>query len=167
MTQDIREAIQQLADSDAARRRRAAETLLAMGSQAQSAAASLVRATADTDEIVREAVVGTLESLGAPAAQDIVELTNLLSSEFTDTAYWAATLLGRAGISASSSVDAMARVLMASSVPEVRQRIAWALGLIKSPTPEAVRALEDASVSGDSRLERISRQSLEQIRTGP
>ncbi len=166
MQQDIGRAIQQLSDSDAANRRRAAETLLAMGSEAQSAAAALVRATADADEIVREAVVGTLESLGAPAAQDIAELTNLLTSESTDTAYWAATLLGRAGIAASSSVEVLARVLTASSAPELRQRVAWALGLIKDPQPEAVRALEEASASGDSRLARISRQSLEQLRTG-
>lgn len=166
MQQDIREAIERLSDGDVLCRRRAAEKLLTIGAQARSAAVALVRAAADADETVREAVVGALESLGEPEEQDIAELAGLLESEFADTAYWAATLLGRAGTKAASAADALARSLVASVALEVRQRIAWALGLIKCSTPAVLQSLEGAAVSDDSRLARISLQSLEQIRAG-
>jgi HEAT repeat protein len=78
-------------------------------------------------------------------------------------AYWAITLLGRAGDNAAPAVAALADILCSSAEPPVRERAAWALGKI-GPTAQAARpALDEAAASDEPRLRRLAEKALEAI----
>lgn len=151
----------ELQSPDAARRVAAAEHL-SHASDA-TAAVELVRACGDEPE-VREWAVAALEDLGPPPAELQAELRGLVSSGDPLVAYWAATLLGRLGPAASNSQQELTKALSTSRDAALRQRAAWALGEIEARTSDAVAALQRATRTGDARLARVAKRSLEAIK---
>jgi HEAT repeat protein len=114
---------------------------------------------------VRDWAAAALEDLGPPGADDIVALGRLVGSPNPGIGYWAATLVGRCGADAESTVEPLATALAESPFLEVRQRAAWALGKIGPTAKGAIPALEEAARSDDPRLARLAGQALESIRT--
>ena len=98
--------IAQLASANADERAEAAELLCRAGTEAVAATLPLVEACGDDDSRVREWAVAALEELGAPPAEIIDQLAEIASSPEPLGAYWAATLLGRAGGDAAAAVPA-------------------------------------------------------------
>ncbi len=150
---------QKLKSTDVQEREAAAEALSRMGPDAAHAAIGLVHACADV-ELVQRWAVAALEELGPPPTDSIGELTKLASSSDSLAAFWAITLLGRAGNVAKSSQGELAIILTESKVTSVRERAAWALGKIHATSPEAIAALKTAENSTDSRLSRLARLAL-------
>ena len=162
MAKDIKQLALALGGGEAAARLAAAESLAQSGEEAQGAAVALVKACG-TDNEALEWVVAALEGLGPPAHCDLAELTTLTAASNADVAYWAITLLGRAGDEARSSADALARSL-GSTTASVQQRAAWALGQIGADSPVVRAALEKAAGASDARLASLSREALEKLR---
>jgi len=160
---EFSEWIAGLSDPDPQVRRTAAENLSLAGEEARAAAVPLVRAAADDDEIVQEAATAALEEMGPPDPAEVAELASLLEDESADTAYWAATLLGRLGSEAAPAVDRLAAALEGSRPLNVRQRAAWALGKIGPGAASAQPALQAAAAAADPRLSRLSAAALENI----
>lgn len=122
----IANLVELLRSGDPATRLDAAERICHMAEDAAPAAVDLVRACTDADEQVREWVVAALEGLGAPPEASIPALAGLATSENPLAAYWAITLLGRAGQAAKSAVPAVTACLQ-SKDEAVRRRAAWAI----------------------------------------
>jgi len=122
----IANLVELLRSGDPATRLDAAERICHMAEDAAPAAVDLVRACTDADEQVREWVVAALEGLGAPPEAAIPALAGLATSENPLAAYWAITLLGRAGQAAKSAVPAVTACLQAAD-EAVRRRAAWAI----------------------------------------
>jgi HEAT repeat protein len=165
MAPDLANLIAALRSGDASDRREAAESLMTMGEDAAGAAAALAEAASDSDDEVREAAVGALEGLGTPPADRITPLADLLRESQPDTAYWAATLLGRLGPAAGAAVAQLTAALGPAAPLEVRQRAAWALAQIGPPARVAKRELEMATAHADPRLSRLAREALVAIGT--
>jgi HEAT repeat protein len=130
MSNDVHKLIEQLAAQDATVRQQAAEKLATLEDAAAPAALALITCLQDTDETVREFANAALESLGPPEQQTVDQLEHLLSSPHADTAYWAATLLGRLENGAMSAVESLKTAAAEHPSPEVRKRATWALGKI-------------------------------------
>ena len=165
MPVDALELSNQLHGPDPAARLEAAEALARLGDSAQpaAAAAALVRGCGLDDPAICEWCVAALEELGPPPDDQIAELTDLTGHAADDVAYWAITLLGRAGTSAVGSVGALAEAVSSSRATQVRQRAAWALGELGSAAAEARSALQQAATGDDARLARLAAKALEQI----
>ncbi len=97
-------------------------------------------------------------------------LSQLLSEQNLDVAYWAATLLGRLGAdkadACAGAVKPLADALQSHPAPAVQERAAWALGQIGPRPPSAKPALEAAANSSSPRLSRLAKESLEKIKSG-
>ena len=158
---DLATLIAELSGAAPEQRAAAAERLASLGEQAQAAAVPLVRATADSDEGVRNWATSALEDLGPPAATDGAALAELLADDSEDIGYWAATLLGR--LADARHVDALAAALAADRPLIVRQRSCWALGQIGPPAQAARSSLEQAAASDDRRLARLAQAALERL----
>jgi HEAT repeat protein len=154
---------QRLQSPDAEHRTSAAEALSLMGPEAAFAAVELVRACADSAATVREYSVAALEQLGPPSAQSLQQLCGLVRAEDPLVAYWAITLLGRAGTSAQLGEADLVAVLTTSTENSLQERAAWALGKIAARSEAATGALQQAASSSAARLSRLSRASLEKI----
>ena len=165
---DISQLSAQLSHSKVSNRSKAAEQLARLGMEARGAAVPLVRAVADEDESVREWAAAALEELGAPSPEDATALASLLNANQTDTAYWAATLLGRLEDKAAGAVPAITAALQQSPHRAVRERAAWALGQIGVSTPTTVDALRQAAAEEPrlARLARLAQAALQRL-TGP
>ncbi len=163
MNANLQELVAGLTSTDLATRREAAERLMGMGADAESAAVSLCMATADPDELVREAATAAIEELGAPTPAARAELAELLRSQAADPAYWAATLLGRSGPDAASHVPELAAALTAHPAINVRQRCAWALSQVGSAAAGGLAALQQAAKSDDPRLARLAQDAISKI----
>ena len=61
----------------------------------------------------------------------VAELAAIVAGEQRGPAFWAATLLGRLGLAASDAKPALQQAV-ASSLPEVSRRAAWALEKISA-----------------------------------
>ena len=153
----------QLGSADPGVRGAAAERLARMGEDAAPAAAVLVRACGDVDEHVREHAVAALEDLGPPPADVIRQLIDLVAHSDPLVAYWATTLLGRAGEDAASAVPALAACLSSSADLAVKQRAAWALGKLGPAAASAREALGRAASDTDPRLARLATEALAAI----
>jgi len=126
MNSDITTLITKLRSSNPVEQQAAAQQLASLQEQAQPAAVPLVEACTSAGD-VHEWVVAALESLGPPATSDIGPLSQLLRAANLDTAYWAATLLGRLQASAAPAVQELAAALANHPETAVRERAAWAL----------------------------------------
>lgn len=153
----------QLESADTQSRLRAAESLSRMAEAAAPAAVSLVRACGDTADELREFAVAALEDLGPPPPETIGQLITLVDHAGPLVAYWAATLLGRAGESAASAVPALAKCVDSTAELSVRQRAAWALGKIGPAAGGGREALTRAARHDDPRLARLAAEALEAI----
>jgi HEAT repeat protein len=152
-----------LGSADPGVRSTAAENLARMAEAAAPAAAELVRACGDANEQVREQAVAALEDLGPPPAEAIGRLIELVGHGDPLVAYWATTLLGRAGEDAARAVPALAGCLASPADLSVKQRAAWALGKIGAPAASAREALDRAAGDADPRLARLATEALAAI----
>jgi tRNA(Leu) C34 or U34 (ribose-2'-O)-methylase TrmL len=152
-----------LSDPDVAVRRAAVAKLMRAGTDAQSAAVSLIQAVADSDEEVATQASEALENLGPPTAGAVEGLVALLTHDHSDCGYWAATLLGRLRADAASAVPALCSVIRSAADLSVRERAAWALGKIGIADQGAVETLEQAMRGDSPRLTRLARESREQL----
>ena len=129
----IQNLIKQLQDtSNPIAQANAAEELALLAEEGQQAAVALVQHCGSPNEALRNWCTGALESLGAPATDQIDDLALLTRSANTDVVFWAATLLGRAGARARSAVAVLSERSSDASAPAVQKRAAWALKKIQS-----------------------------------
>ena len=122
--------LRQLQTTDLSSQVAAAEELARMAEGAQPAMVTLVQHCGSADEDLRSWCTAALEGIGPPTTEQIDELALLARSANTDVAYWAATLLGRAGTLATSATPILAERSSDPTSPEVQKRAAWALGRI-------------------------------------
>ena len=156
--------IAQLASTNPDERAEAAELLCRAGTAAVAATLPLVEACGDDDSRVREWAVAALEELGPPPAEIIEHLAEIAAGPEPLSAYWAATLLGRAGRDAAAAVPALATCVASAEDMAVRERAAWALGKIGPAALSAREALQQAVAQGkDSRLARLATEALAAI----
>lgn len=148
-----------LGSPDVAVRVDAAEHLCRAGTAAAPAVADLVRACGDGDDQVREWAGAALEELGPPPTDTLAHLVPLVEAAAPLSAYWAVTLLGRAGAAAAAALPVLTRRLAGPGDPAVRQRVAWALGKI-GPDAPAREALTQAAAEPDPRLARLAAEAL-------
>jgi HEAT repeat protein len=160
MSEEVQALVEALQTGSAAAQLEAAEKLARMESAAQAAAVPLVEACACEDEALRDWVVAALEGLGPPPAAHVGRLAALVGHESLDTAYWAATLLGRLGERAEGALPALVEGLAQHVEMPVRERAAWALGQIGPRAGAAREALERAAESADRRLARLAQEAL-------
>lgn len=160
MSTDLAQLIAALRSGNAAARQKAAEELA--NSPQPGAALALVEACSDADAAL-ESIAGALEELGPPPAADVAPLAKLLASPSLDAAYWAATLLGRAGSASAPAVPALAQALGTHAELAVRQRAAWALAEVGPAAAAARPALEQAAASSDRRLARLASEALAKL----
>lgn len=164
MSNTVTDWAAQLSRPDRAERLAAASALRAAGKDASLAAVSLVCAVTDEDESVRTQVAEALENLGPPPAKLLGALAELLSDPHSDRAYWAATLLGRAGEGASSAVPALAACVGSANRPlPVRERAVWALGKLGPAAAAARVPLEAAAREPSPRLARLAADTLAKL----
>lgn len=163
MAASVSHWIDHLSSSDVILQAQAAEALAKMGPEAKPAAIPLIKHAGCEDETLREWVVSALESLGTPRVEDRDPLRALVSSECSEVAYWAITLLGRLGDSASAAVPDLVMALNENPHRHNRERAAWALGKIGPAAKAALPALHAAVKSDDHRLERIALLSIAEI----
>ena len=105
----------------------AAETLAGLAEAAQPAIVALVQHSGSSDEDLCNWCTAALESSGPPTAEQIDELALLANSANTNVAFWAVTLLGRAGKLAESTTSVLTERSKDDSAPEVQKRATWAL----------------------------------------
>jgi len=163
MTGNVQSWIAQLRGEDHSQQAAAAEALARLGSDARPAAVALVRVCGSADDAVREWAAAALEELGPPPPGQIGELIELARDQSLDAAYWAVTLLGRAGDNAAPAVATLAEVIRGSTEPSVRERAAWALGKIGPAAEAAGPALREAAASDEPRLRRLAEKALEAL----
>ncbi len=160
---DLQLLITQLEGTDTVLQTSAAIQIATLGHAGQGAAVALVRTIGIPHEEVLEACTAALEDLGPPAGDQIEPLAQLAGDCSSDVAYWAVTLVGRAGVAAAPAVSKLIQVLESDAVLPVRERAAWALGEIGPAAKAATPALRAAVDSGDARLARLAKKALESI----
>lgn len=132
MPESVTNLIEQLESDQLDAQLSAAETLAGMAEEAQPAIVALVRHCGSDNEDVCNWCTSALEEVGPPTAEQIDDLAELASSTNTNVAFWAATLLGRAGSIAEPATPALAKRSSDDSAPEVQKRAAWALERIQA-----------------------------------
>jgi len=156
--------IAQLASTNPDERAEAAELLCRAGTEAVAAMLPLVEACGDDDSRVREWAVAALEELGPPPTEIIDQLTEIATGPEPLGAYWATTLLGRAGGDAAAAVPSLAKCVASAKDMAVRERAAWALGKIGPASHSARESLQQAAAGAkDSRLARLATEALAAI----
>lgn len=128
-------------------------------------AVPLVELLRSEDEEVNEAATAALEELGAPSADSLASLGELARDPHGDVAYWAVTLLGRAGSSTVSVNEALLAALDHSQLA-VRERAAWAIGQILPTDPRIGAALERIANEPQPRLARLASETRQKLRSG-
>lgn len=141
----------------------AAEALARLGQEASPAALAIVQALEVEDDGLRDWLVAALEELGPPPPADASALAALVNKPALDSAYWAATLLGRLESQAGVAVSQLGEAVAQHPETTVQERAAWALGKIGPPAAAARGALEAAAQSGNARLARLAGEALSQI----
>jgi hypothetical protein len=160
---DIAQLVIMLCSADTSQIRTAAEKLARLGTEAQAAALPLVKKCATADDETREWIVAALEDLGPPRSEDVAKLAELAVHPSLDTAYWAATLLGRLQAQAAPAVRALAAALGSHSEMAVRERAAWALAQIGPAANDARDPLQTAAASQNPRLATLAQEALAQL----
>ncbi|MEX2317674.1 MAG: HEAT repeat domain-containing protein [Pirellulales bacterium] len=161
--EDVQAQIVALSSVDAGRSAVAAESFAHVGVAAQPAAVALVRACGSQDATVRAWAAAALEELGPPPLEQIGELAQMVHDTPRDVAYWAITLLGRAGQDAALAVPSLTKILRHSPHAALRERAAWALGSIGQRAAAAVPALHEAAAGDQPRLARLAKAALQAI----
>ena len=156
--------LHQLMRGTSRERAQAAEYLAQQGPDAAYAASELTAACGDHAEISHWAVAA-LEELGPPPTSAIDALATLAQSEAPLTAYWAVTLLGRAGRDAAEHQGVIADLLEQSPDLALREKAAWSLGRMHADCSQARLALQNAANSQVARLSRLATKVLQQIET--
>ncbi len=164
MSDELSAFITDLESKEPASRIAAAQALAQMGERARPAAMALVDALRTADPTTREWCTAALEELGPPLPEQVDELIVLAGGDSLDAAYWAITLLGRAGEIAATAVDTLTTILRDSTETALRERAAWALGQLGPAARSAEPALREAAASQEPRLSRLAKESLEAIR---
>lgn len=150
------------AQGDEATAAKAAQGLMQLGPEAALIAGQVLPFLSSPNETIRESLVSLLEDCGPAPASDLPLVAKTLTSSDELTAYWAATLLGRAEKGAATHVPALAKALADESRPHaVREQSAWALGKIGSLDTAAKEALAKAASSPLPRLTRLAKHALE------
>ena len=165
MTAPLSELEAQLQNADPTVRRTAAEKLCKMGADAQPASVALVKAMGDNDEETQQWASAALEELGPPdvsATPTLVALLQTVDVE-ADTAFWAATLLGRLEADGASAVEPLTVAAQEHFSMPVREKAVWALGNIGQPASSAKSVLEKLTASDQPRLVRLAKAALEKI----
>ncbi|MEN1679024.1 MAG: hypothetical protein AAGJ46_05495 [Planctomycetota bacterium] len=139
-------------------RRAAAQLLAGMGEDATLAAAALAHNAADP--AVGEWCVAALEELGPPPADQADRLGELLKNRAEQTAYWAATLLGRLGPVAAGHATGLAAAATDHGSLAVRERAVWAIGKIGPDAKAVAPAIAPLVEAGEPRLARWAKQAL-------
>ena len=123
---------QQLLSTDLPSQVVAAEELARLAEGAQPAMIALVQHCGSENEDLCNWCTAALEEAGPPTTEQIDDLALLARSANADVAFWAATLLGRAGSLASSATTILEERSNDPSTPEVQKRAAWALERIRA-----------------------------------
>ncbi|MDA7858955.1 HEAT repeat domain-containing protein [Mariniblastus sp.] len=149
----------ELKDSDAKVRAAAAENLCLAGSDSVTAAVELVVACGDVEDVQNWAA-SALEDLGAPSVDSVDALEPLVNSPKPLVGYWAATLLGRLGKTASRSQTILGKAVSDSPHLSVQERAAWALGKVGATEASVVESLKRAAASKSPRLASLATRAL-------
>lgn len=160
MADKLQALVAQLQSKTQAEQIAAAEALAHLGSDAQPAAVDLVVALRTADDSMREWCTAALEDLGPPLDSQISQLIELSGDKSTDAAYWAVTLLGRAGADAAAAVPKLVEIVESSREAAVRERAAWALGKLGPIAATAAPSLRKAAAGSEARLARLANQAL-------
>ncbi len=152
-----------LGSDDLETQRQAAERLSQNAEAAVEVAVVVVEHSGDSDRVVAEYCVATLEDLGPPAASSLESLAQLTQSNNSDVAYWAATLLGRAGVTAAEQAGALGQLLGSEAAETVRERAAWALGRIGRAAEAARPHLESATKATSKRIALAATKALDAL----
>lgn len=163
MPESLSELVSLLASGDRGTRIDAAGRLCLAGEAAAAAAVPLVGACGDSESEVRDQAVAALEELGPPPPESLESLVDLVAAADPLVAYWAITLLGRAGEAAADAAPMLAERLGSGSEPAVAQRAAWALGKIGPAARAEAGPLRAAAASTDPRLARLAQEALSAI----
>ena len=163
MPESLSELVSLLASGDRETRIDAAGRLCRAGEAAAAAAVPLVGACGDSESEVRDQAVAALEELGPPPPESLESLVDLVAAADPLVAYWAITLLGRAGEAAADAAPMLAERLGSGSEPAVAQRAAWALGKIGPAARAEAGPLRAAAASTDPRLARLAQEALSAI----
>jgi len=155
--------IAELSSSEPAKVAAAAEALANRGCEARPAAVALVSACRTSDPTAHAWCAAALEELGPPLPDQIDSLIELARDPALDVAYWAVTLLGRAGKAAAPATATLIDVLRHSQELPVRERAAWALGKLGPAAGVAVPALHEAAAGDQPRLSRLAKNALAAI----
>src|SRR5262245_3877396 len=127
---------------DVVRRRDAAHRLALADSVPRSSVLGLVDAASDSDDEGRNWVAEALERMGPTDVADVRQLADRLKLPGPDSAYWAATLLGRLGPEAAPAVTSLVQVLEHRSELAVRERAVWAIGQMGESAQDAISSLQ-------------------------
>jgi HEAT repeat protein len=163
MAADLQTLVTQLSSSNIAQRAFAAESLARLGRDSQPAAAALVATLRTADATTRDWATAALEELGPPPAAQILDLVKLATDPSLDVAYWAITLLGRAGAAAAPAMDTLTTLLRSSPENSLQERAAWALGKIGPVAKSAAAVLHEGTKSTNPRLARLAKQAIGEI----
>lgn len=155
---ELETAIHQLRTGDVASQAEAAEALAGLGQGAQAAIPALVQYCGEMDEGVRNWCVAALEEVGPPARSHLAELTAMAQAADSDVAFWAVTMLGRAGADAQAAIPVLLERLEDRNAPTVQERSAWALGRVGQGSEPVILALQRvASHSGGPLAAQVQR----------
>lgn len=153
---------EQLTTGTPAEHAAAAQALSLLGEDAAPAAAALVNACAD--DATLESSVAALEAMGPPTNDQIDSLATLAGSDEATVAYWAVTLLGRAGEAASHHATMITTLAENTKEDSVRHRAVLALGKIGASSVDALPLLDQLAESDEPRLSALARNAAKAIR---
>ena len=157
---DVEQLAAALLTDKPARRVAAAEELATLGPDASPAALALV--TACGNPALVELCIGALEELGPPPVEQLPGIARLVTSADETVAYWAATLLGRAGEAATPHLAPLEATASNEAAPsEVRERAVWAMGKLGVGAKPAEATLRTIADSGPTpRIKRLASTAL-------
>lgn len=163
--------IESIESSNTDQMKSALADLLKTPSSGQAVASILIGLVSSDDEQVIEQAVSILEDMGAPTADQWVQLPRLLSdyqanTRSSDEAYWTVTLMGRfqkahPDQANLSELESLIQLLSTAPDDNVRERSAWAIGCWGKHATEFVPALEAELASASPRLERLIQRAIQ------
>lgn len=153
-----------LRSDDPAKRLAAAEYFSTAGDAVWGALPELLDALQFEDEAA-EYAVAALEEAGAPPVESLAIVESRLNGPGELTAYWSATLLGRAESNAVSSIPALCQLITENKHSAATERGVWAIGRIGATTPEAIAVLQQCTKSSSPRMVRLATTALQPVKS--